>query len=107
MPQEPARTEKQMQMAVSFKYENSPPYLKIDQSKACKIGADFSINFFQYDYLKIATYAETAQDQPLVVELAPISRVVMNEETFSNLVRELVRMAKALGVNWEAVDGQQ
>jgi len=97
------------QVLLSFKEDSTLRYHKVDQARACRVGKDLAISFYQVDYTQLALCSvlnRTGESpQSIQLEVAPVTRVVMNEDAFVILVQELTRIAKATGIVWEGPDG--
>ncbi len=66
------------------------PYIKTDVSKACRVGDNFAISFYQMDYQALA-YVVTNQSslKQEEIKLMPVAKVVMNYEMFIQLRNEI------------------
>ncbi len=66
------------------------PYMKVDIAKATRLTSNFAISFYQIDYHAVAL-SITGQSplKPEETKLMPVSKVVMDIETFNRLLEEL------------------
>lgn len=68
------------------------PYAKADLIKVCRLGMDYAISFYQFDYQSMANI--TKEGSSLTPEnfkdrLLPVSKIVMNEQTYELFKKEL------------------
>ena len=85
------------------------PYLKIDKTQACRVNEDFAVSFYQTDYQALASAAmngRVSSTEPLRNGMMLASRIVLNREAFTELFRELTRVANLTGIKLER-DGNE
>lgn len=73
------------------------PYSKIDVIKSCRVGTNFAISFYQIDYHALANSLNKISNiEPSKTKLMPLSKVVMDRQTFDRLRKELDELAKGV-----------
>lgn len=86
-------------VVLTFKDRPNLPYTKASFGRSCRVGDEIAITFYQHDYMRLAI-ALQQNDKP-VADLHPVSRVVMTEEAFVQLLDDLVKLATISGLKWE------
>lgn len=99
--EETTNTLKPKDVQLTFKDRPNLPYTKADFGRSCRIGNEIAITFYQHDYMRLALALQRDADKPFAADLHPLARVVMNEESFVQLLDDLVGLASATGIKWE------
>lgn len=72
-------------------------YQKADVVKACRVGANFAIGFYQVDYQAIVnSLAGLSTIKPDETKLMPVSKIVLDPAAFQKLRAELNEIAAKL-----------
>ncbi|EQA47328.1 hypothetical protein LEP1GSC050_1809 [Leptospira broomii serovar Hurstbridge str. 5399] len=76
-------------------------YQKADLIKLCRIGEEYVVSFYQFDYQSLANVM-SKKNAPLDANefednLIPLSKIVMNSLTFKQLKTEIDNLNEAMG----------
>ena len=75
------------------------PYMKVDYTRACRVGDDFAISFFQMDYQVLVDELRNNPSSKIHIEsIMPVAKIVMNKTNFGQLLVELKNLAEKTGI---------
>jgi len=76
-------------------------YVKTNYTRACRVGDDFALSFFQVDYQILVDGLQIAPSPGSVAEvdfMIPVAKIVMNRENFIQLHGEINKLAEKVGI---------
>lgn len=86
------KTGTSFQVKLPVSDSKNQPYIKIDATKSCRVGDDFALNFYQFDYLKIATSLESENKIIDENSVNTVGKFTMTYTGFVNLRDELNKL---------------
>ncbi|MGK4000255.1 hypothetical protein [Sorangium sp. So ce1024] len=79
------------------------PYAKADLSRACRLGQNYALSFYQIDYQDAINNNREAESRgdvdPVPAITMPVAKVVLDKDGFKFLLREVIELAKRSGID--------